>query len=101
MHAVEIFNRHDQGPGSRLADFEILVGHTPGVDNATVCASHSGTAGSNITLLCADDTRGRYVHVQLRGKGPLTLCEVRVFAPSQPGHHPIHPALPSNNMCII
>ena len=47
--------------------------------NMKSCAYFSGRFPSVRNLTCTSPVRGRFLKIQLRGKNPLTLCEVEVF----------------------
>ena len=73
--------------GSRLHDFFIGVTNddfttAPQPGNYPLCQRYSGRAidGQILDLKCNSVVRGRYVWIQVPGKGQiLTLCEVQVF----------------------
>ena len=69
----------------RLNNFQIgTTSISPAVEapwlyNYAVCATRSGSlgAGAYETFICS--AQARYVIIQLRWRGYLTLCEVEVF----------------------
>jgi hypothetical protein len=65
----------------RLSNFEIRVGNTRPTDaNITnsLCAAYPGAAPPGPTRYpCTSPIKGRYVTVQLLGKGYLTVCELQ------------------------
>ncbi len=70
----------------RLADFDVKVGNS--FDQATYDGSSFTTAASVSGALAAGESRtiifdapvtGRYVGINLRNPGVLTICELQVF----------------------
>ena len=85
---IEIYNRTDNGLGSRLTDYWVLVSDIPFVSGNLDAARNEpgvlsfqnpGTAANVETVLVGGS--GRYVRIQLAGINDiLSLAEVRVFA---------------------
>ena len=82
---VKIANRGD-GLESRLSNFDVFVSSTDMTgksfsqianDSSVTRTRFSGTAGAQVKL--NSPGTGRYVRVQLAGKGYLSLAEVKVF----------------------
>ena len=68
----------------RLNDFIVGVANsadTPMISpqNYETCATFPGIARAQADITCTTSVLGRYVIVQLRNQGLLTLCEVQVF----------------------
>ncbi|KAK3108359.1 hypothetical protein FSP39_006325 [Pinctada imbricata] len=78
---VEIVNRGDCCP-SRLHDVEVTVaGHTKDFKKLCGFFKGPGTAAQIVVLSCPQQTKGRYVKIQIvNGKDNyLMLCEVKVI----------------------
>ncbi|XP_065051247.1 uncharacterized protein LOC135680930 isoform X2 [Rhopilema esculentum] len=82
VYKVSLSNRADCC-WNRLRQVEIRVGN---VDNNpaanALCSYYPGALGKGQTmeLTCSAPKRGRYLYVTIRIRGPLTLCEVEVYA---------------------
>ena len=78
---VAILNRAKYG--ERLKNYEVRVGNDKSdYSKNPTCFDRLGEAANNqvIVVHCRPPLPGRYVRVQMFGKGILTLCEVLVFA---------------------
>ncbi|XP_078597307.1 uncharacterized protein LOC144873631 [Branchiostoma floridae x Branchiostoma japonicum] len=78
---VVIINRADCCRG-RLNPFTIHIGNDARVDRNPLCGGHHTIpAGKNKDAINCNGLRGRYVGIQLPGRGRvLTVCEVEVYA---------------------
>ncbi|CAH1775088.1 unnamed protein product [Owenia fusiformis] len=84
---VEIYNRGDCC-GNRLKNFEIRVGNSTDIATNSICATHDDEVpkGGKEILTCGTPIYGRYVSIQKKIKGVLTLCEVKVFGQCPAGY---------------
>lgn len=86
LESIRIFNRTDCC-GDRLDDFYVLVSPVPFISqDLTASLNQPGVSASLVqgpagisASIAMDDTRGRYVRIQLAGQNFLSLAEVEVM----------------------
>ena len=89
----------------RLANFDVRVGVDADQMKNPTCFDRVRTVGQGqaIKLQCNPPIPGRYVSVQMFGKGTLTLCEVSVYSRVGewrhllPDSYPVSSLSPSHN----
>ena len=65
----------------RLNNFVITVGNSENSIENQICVADGGNVTDIYEIVneCNPPLQGRYVHVMLKSKGILTLCEVQVY----------------------
>jgi hypothetical protein len=76
VQTVKVWNRSDCC-GDRLNHWEVRVGNHGSWNHNPVCGGRQGRAGGTATVACSGK-KGRYLHVVIRTRACLTLCEVHV-----------------------
>ena len=78
---VTILNRAQHG--DRLKNFDVRIGSdSSNYQNNPTCHDRVGQARDNeaVRVQCKPPLPGRYVRVQMFGRGILTMCEVLVYS---------------------
>lgn len=85
--SVNIFNRTDNCCRQRLSNFYVLISDEPFanksltelLNDSTVEQSFHASLSSNSLEIAVNNAQGRYVRIQLRDLGTLSLAEVEVM----------------------
>ena len=77
---VVLYNRVDCCSG-RLNNFIITIGNNGSSTENQICVSDGGDVANKYKIIneCSPPILGRYVHVMVKGKIPIALCEIQVY----------------------
>ena len=83
FHFLDVIILNRARDGNRLRNFDVRIGnHKQNYQNNPTCYDRVTEVPNNeaARLQCLPPLPGRYVRVQMFGKGILTMCEVLVYA---------------------
>ena len=83
FHVLDVTILNRARHGNRLRNFDVRIGNDKqNYQNNPTCHDRVGQASDNeaVRVQCKPPLPGRYVRVQMFGKGILTMCEVLVYS---------------------